>query len=187
MATKPTLSTRRLLLRPPCKGDLEELVALGADPEVMRFLGDGSTQTPDQAADWLSTMLRLAESDPPGLPGWLVAIRREDDAWIGLAVLKRMAPRHEEALGEGLLVEVGYRLARPYWGRGYATEAAEALLKYGFLAVNLPTIVAIADARNVTSNRVIQKIGLIHRRTYHLDGRDIRFHSLWRKEYEAVD
>jgi RimJ/RimL family protein N-acetyltransferase len=151
----------------------------------MRFLGDGSTQTREQAAEWLAGMLRQEATDSPGLPGWLVATRKDDEAWVGLAVLKRMAPRHEGAIGEGPLIEVGYRLARAYWGKGYATEAAASLVRYGFLTLRLPQIAAIADARNVASNRVIQKNGFVHRRTYSLEGRDVQFHSLRHDAYEA--
>jgi RimJ/RimL family protein N-acetyltransferase len=152
----------------------------------MRFIGDGSTQTPEQAADWLAGMLRQGGTDPPGLPGWLVVTRKADGAWVGLAVLKRMAPRHEEAVGEGPLVEVGYRVARSHWGQGYATEAATSVVRFGYLTLRLPLIAAIADARNLASNRVIQKIGLVRRRTYSLDGRDIHFHSLQREAYETL-
>jgi len=119
-----------------------------------------------------------------GLPGWLVATSQVENAWVGLAVLKRMDPRHKEAIGEGPLVEVGYRLARAFWGFGYATELAAALLHYGFRSLNLPVIAAIADTRNVASNRVIQKTGLVFRKTYSLDGRDIHFHSLRREAYK---
>jgi RimJ/RimL family protein N-acetyltransferase len=179
-----TIETPRLVLRPPRKDDLDRMVALGADPEVMRYIGDGNTQTREEAVKWLEGILREAREGTSGLPGWLVAATREGD-WVGLAVLKPMNPRHEEAIGEGQLVEVGYRLARAHWGRGYATEAAAALVRHGFVARELPAVTAIADARNVASNRVIEKVGLVRRKTYSLNGRTILYHRLDRADYPS--
>jgi RimJ/RimL family protein N-acetyltransferase len=178
-----TIETPRLLLRPPRALDLCEFVALGADPEVMRYIGTGATQRPDEAARWLEGMLREGASEASGIPGWMVATTRQTGAWVGLAVLKRMGPRHEEAIGEGPLVEVGYRLSRLHWGHGYATEAAAALVRYGFLVLNLPAVAGIADVRNGASNRALEKAGLVRRKTYTLDGRDIHFHLLHRDDY----
>jgi RimJ/RimL family protein N-acetyltransferase len=182
----PTIETPRLVLRPPVEGDLEQFVALGADPDVMHFVGGGKTQSRDEAAAWFDRMLRGERegfAGYPGLPGCLVVTTKADDAWAGLAFLIPMNPVHAAAVEGGPFVEVGYRLARAYWGKGYATEAAAALLCYGFVNLNLSLITAIAHARNVASNRVIQKIGLLHRKTYKLDGLDIYFHSLAREEY----
>jgi RimJ/RimL family protein N-acetyltransferase len=175
-----TLETPRLLLRPPHRSDLDEFVALGGDPEVMRYIGTGAPQTVDEAALWLDGLLREEPSDPPGLPGWLVVKSKEGGDWIGLAVLKRMGERHEKALGEGPLVEVGYRIARAHWGRGYATEAAASLVRHGLQTLQLQAVAGIADARNVASNRVLQKAGLVYRRAYSLDDRDIHFHLVQR-------
>jgi hypothetical protein len=78
---------------------------------------------------------------------------------------------------------VGYRLAPAHWGKGYATEAAAALVRYGFLTLNLPLITAIAQAENAASNRVLRKVGLVYQKTYTLDGLAIHFHSLARAGY----
>jgi RimJ/RimL family protein N-acetyltransferase len=169
------------MLRPPAEHDLDDLASLGADPEVMRYIADGKTQTREEAARWLEAMLREGRESvpgPAGLPGWLVITDKADGAWAGLAVLKLMNARHAEALGGGPYVEVGYRLPRAHWGKGYATEAATALVQYGFDALELPLIAAIARAANVASNRVIRKAGLVYRRSYTLDGIDVHFHSL---------
>jgi RimJ/RimL family protein N-acetyltransferase len=183
MTSVPIIETPSLVLRSPCENDLDKIVTLGADADVMRYIGNGATQTHEEAALWLNGILREDQCDAPDLPGWRVATTRQTGDWVGLAVLKRMGTRHEEALGEGPLVEVGYRLASEHWGRGYATEAATALVRYGFLTLNLPRIAGIADARNVASNRVLRKAGLVHRRTYTLDGRYIHFHLLERDGY----
>jgi RimJ/RimL family protein N-acetyltransferase len=113
----------------------------------------------------------------------LVVTTKKNKAWAGLAFLIPMNPRHAAAIDGGPYIEVGYRLAKAYWGQGYATEAAAALVHYGFGELKLPLITAIAHTDNVASNRVIQKVGLVYRKTYALDGLAISFHSLARDEY----
>jgi RimJ/RimL family protein N-acetyltransferase len=182
----PTLETERLLLRPPQADDLDALAALGADPDVMRFIGPGTTHDWVVAQEWLERLLeegRVGVPGPPGLPGWLVLIERASGAWAGLAALKILAGQHAAAIGIEPAVELGYRLPRDFWGHGYASEAARALLRYGFVELGIPQITAIADVRNVASNRVLSKIGLALQQTYRLDGRQIHFYSLTRGEY----
>ena len=184
----PTFVTDRLILRPPSPGDLEDIVALGADPDVMRFIGQGQTQSRSQAACWLECMISDARhgiplAHPEGTPGWLVAIERQTGAFVGLAVLTVLNASHIAAIGPELcpeppVVEVGYRLARAFWGKGYATEAAAKLVHYGLSAMRLRQIAAIADVRNSASRHVIEKLGLAKRKTYELNGISIDFFSL---------
>jgi [ribosomal protein S5]-alanine N-acetyltransferase len=184
----PTLETERLLLRPPRADDLDVLVELGADADVMRYIGSGATYSRAVAQEWLERLLEEADigvPGPPGLPGWLVLSVKASDTWAGLAGLKILASQHADAIGIDPIVEVGYRLAGSCWGKGYATEAARALLQYGFEDLGLRQIAAIADVRNLASNRVLGKVGMICRKTYSLDGRAINFHSLSRPEYYA--
>jgi RimJ/RimL family protein N-acetyltransferase len=181
-----TIETERLRLRPVNGDDLEPLAALGADREVMRYIGSGKPQSRREAGHWLEHL--LAESTtgpagPPGLPGWRVVTAKSAGDWIGLAALKCLAQQHAEVIGIESAVELGYRLARRYWGQGYATELSRALVRHGFEHVGLPLLVAIADARNLASNRVLEKAGLIHRKTYAIHGRTIRFFALTAEEY----
>jgi RimJ/RimL family protein N-acetyltransferase len=188
-----SFATERLILRPPSPGDLEDFVALGADAEVMRYIGQGQTQSRVQAAFWLECMLADARHDipvphPVGLPGWLVIIERESNSFVGLATLTVLGSAHVAAIGAACFpelpaIEVGYRLARSFWGKGYATEAGRALVRHGFEKMRLPQIVAIADVRNTASNRVIEKLGLSMRKKYELNGLSINFHSSGIEEY----
>ena len=149
----PTLATGRLVLRPPSPGDLDDLAALGRDEETMRYIGAGQTQSAAQAGFWLECMLADARHGiatpfaPEGLPGWLTVVERETQAFVGLAVLHMLPAAHTQAIEPALCpppcVEMGYRLARPFWGRGYATEAGAALLGHGFGTMGLERIVAI--------------------------------------------
>jgi [ribosomal protein S5]-alanine N-acetyltransferase len=190
----PSFATDRLILRPPSPGDLEDSVALGADPEVMRYLGNGQPQTREQAAAWLEAVLSdarhgFAVPQPVATPGWLVIVERMTNSFVGLAALQSLAPIHAAAAGPQLCppgqapVEVGYRLARPFWGKGYATEAGGALVRYGFETLRLPAICGIAEVRNVGSNRVLAKVGCTLRGMYDFKGRSINFHSVMAGEY----
>jgi len=196
MPTIPSFATERLILRPPSPGDLEDFVALGADPEVMRYIGQGQTQSRSQAAFWMECLLANARHGipvphPHGLPGWLVVIERRTGAFAGLAVLTVLGPAHVAAIGPSLCptppIEVGYRLAKPFWGKGYATEAARTLLHYGFNTMRLTQITAFADVRNAASNRVIEKLGLAKRAAYQHNGQSIYFHSMQLEDYVIAD
>jgi [ribosomal protein S5]-alanine N-acetyltransferase len=182
-----TIETERLSLRPVTGDDLEPLAALGADREVMRYIGSGKPQSRREAGNWLEILLAeegaSGPTGPPGLPGWRVVAAKPAGDWIGLAALKCLAQQHAEAIGIESAVELGYRLARRYWGQGYATELSRALVQHAFEHVGLPQLVAIADVRNVASNRVLEKAGLIHRKTYAIQGRTIRFFALTADEY----
>ncbi len=181
-----TIETERLLLRPVTPDDLEPLTALGADREVMRYIGSGKPQSRREAGLWLDRLVVEAAAGPagpPGLPGWRVVTAKSGGDWLGLAALKCLAEQHAEAIGIESAVELGYRLARRFWGQGYATELSRALVRHGFEHVKLPLLVAIADARNAASNRVLEKAGLVYRKTYETAGRTIRFFGLTADEY----
>ncbi|HEY1784702.1 MAG TPA: GNAT family N-acetyltransferase, partial [Pirellulales bacterium] len=143
-----TIETERLLLRPVKGDDLEPLAALGADREVMRYIGSGKPQSRRDAGHWLERLLAEAvggPAGPPGLLGWRVVTAKSAGDWLGLAALKCLAEQHAEAIGIESAVELGYRLARRYWGQGYATELSRELVRHGFEHVGLPLLVAIAD------------------------------------------
>jgi [ribosomal protein S5]-alanine N-acetyltransferase len=180
------IETERLVLRPVVAADLEALAALGADPEVMRYIGSGAPQSRQDAGNWLVQLLADAAAGPPGpldLPGWRAVTIKASGQWIGLAALKSLAQQHAEAIGIESAIELGYRLVRDHWAQGYATELSQTLVRHGFERVGLPQLVAIADARNLASNRVLEKAGLVCRKTYQLDGRTIRFFTLTAEEY----
>ncbi len=158
MRPNDTIETERLVLRPVAVEDLEALAALGADRDVMRYIGSECAQPRREAGDWLVQLLAEAAAGPPGpvgLPGWRVVTAKADGQWIGLAALKSLSLQHAEAIGIESAIELGYRLVHDHWGQGYATELSRALVRHGFQHVGLPQLVAIADARNIASNRVL--------------------------------
>src|SRR6188508_577905 len=130
----PTLTTERLILRPPTPGDLQDLTELFGDPEVTHFVVHGKTLTSVQVAHMLETALaeaRHGSSHPSavsGIPGSLVIVRPSDGGgeFVGMAVLRMLAPDMSAAIGgcPDPAIEAGYVLAKKFWGQGFATEAA---------------------------------------------------------------
>ncbi len=136
------METGRLLLRGWRDGDVEPYARLCADPEVMRFIGFGSTLSLEQSGEQVSRFVRHWEERGFGL--WALQ-ERESDAFVGFAGLA-----YQEDWAEGKhKTEVGWRLARAFWGRGLATEAteateaAEASVAYGFDTLGLERIISI--------------------------------------------
>lgn len=151
----PTLETDRLTLRGWRDDDLDALAAINADPEVMRYILDGSVRDRQQSAESLRKMMQDWVERGFGL--FAVEVRQTGAliGWAGLAVpgfLPEVLPA----------VEIGWRLDRRAWGHGYATEAAAAALRFGFEDVGLDRIISIRHVDNVRSARVMEKLGLAH-------------------------
>jgi ribosomal-protein-alanine N-acetyltransferase len=144
------LKTNRLRLREFEEGDVELLFALDSDPDVMRYISDGKTSTREHIEQAIPRLCAYYEKHP-GFGIW-VAELKESREFIGWACLKH--------LDQSELIEVGYRLKKDFWNQGYATEAAEALIQYGFGERGLDKIVAITNPDNKASQRVLEKCGL---------------------------
>ena len=145
------LSTRRLDLRPTTPADHPQLVALEADPEVMRFLNGGQpvpeAGCPD--ADYLT---------PRGTePEVLVAHERGTGRFIGWFAM------FDDGWVDGLrTAETGYRLHRAAWGQGFATEGVAALVEQAFETLGFDRVQARTLAGNTGSRRVLEKAGFHH-------------------------
>jgi RimJ/RimL family protein N-acetyltransferase len=149
------LRTARLLLRPIEPGDLEAYAALYADPEVVRYLGDGATATREESAEWVERAIRRNESE-----GW--DLRTVLDAGTAGFVGRCGIAVHE--IEGGTEREVQYVLAREYWGLGYATEAASAVRDHALEALGLHRLVALVRPANEASKRVAAKLGMTYER-----------------------
>jgi ribosomal-protein-alanine N-acetyltransferase len=143
------LTTRRLALRRMTINDLDWLAALYNDPVVTEHLG--GLKTRDQVSEMLRTRILDYYDAHPGMGAWMT-IERATGAQAGFHLLNNIQ-------GE-TIIQVGYGLLTPFWGKGYATEMAEAVLRHGFETLALPRIAGIASLPNVASQRVLAKIGL---------------------------
>lgn len=145
------LRTERLLLRQWKASDLAAFAAMGADPLVMRYFE--RLRTPDESE--ISAMRIAAQIERDGFGLWALELRGEAD-FIGFTGLTSIG--FEVAFAPA--VEVGWRHATKYWGRGLATEAAEAALRHGFETVGLGEIVAMTVPANTPSRRVMERLGM---------------------------
>lgn len=174
----PTLCTERLVLRGFALADLDALAALFADPEVMRFIHRG-VRTRAQTAESLAAYSREWETQGYGV--WAVTTLDEPNE-------SDLKPVNGQ--GEGVLVgicgfvaraELGYILSRAAWGRGYATEAARACLRYGFETLGYEEIGAGALAGNLASRHVLEKLGFRRATNRHFDNNGGVYYHLRRQ------
>jgi RimJ/RimL family protein N-acetyltransferase len=153
------IHTSRLTLRAFRADDLDAVAELLADPEVMRYVGAGEAR--GRTREEADTTLRklLDEYDRWGHGLWAVTAAEEYGGkpigWSGLL-------RWE--LDEQTEVEVAYLLGRPYWGRGYATEAATAARDHAVRVLGRRRLVSLIYPQNTASIRVAEKLGMAHER-----------------------
>jgi RimJ/RimL family protein N-acetyltransferase len=145
------LETNRLLLRHLEPGDLTNLFALYRDPEVRRYIPD-APQTLSAAQEELTWFLH-GHPQHPELGLW-ATVFKETGQFIGLC---GMLPWTIDGRSE---VEVAYLIARTHWGKGLGTEAAQAILDYGFERLGLTRMICLIDRQNASSIRVAEKIGM---------------------------
>jgi RimJ/RimL family protein N-acetyltransferase len=150
--------TERLVLRRWRVGDAAPFARINADPEVMRFIGAGRVLGRGLSDDLIARFER--EWDERGFGLWAVS-RRDDPGEALLGFCGLSVPAFLPAVLPA--VEVGWRLARSAWGRGYATEAARAALGFGFDEHAVSEIIAIVDPANDRSRRVAEKLGMTPR------------------------
>jgi RimJ/RimL family protein N-acetyltransferase len=137
--------------------DLPELYAISSEEEVMRYLPEGvmSLGQTEKALRWIIECYRI--NTPEKIAKFSVGVVEKKTGrligWCGLGPLE-----FDESE-----IEIYYGLSRSYWGQGMTTEAAKALLSYGFETIGLNKIVAIVKPENIASQKVIQKLGM----TYH--------------------
>lgn len=177
MQRLPELETARLLLRQWRTADLEPFASMNDDPAVMQFFPARLSREQSDALVARSEALfrergfGLWALEVPGVAAFA--------GFVGLSV-----PRFEAHFTP--CVEIGWRLARAHWGRGYASEAARAALGFGFGACGLSEVVSMAVAANQRSRRVMGRLGMTHDPADDFDhpslpeGHPLRRHVLYR-------
>ncbi len=153
--TLTVLETSRLRLRPRTLDDLEECFRMDREPGTLDWISWPETAGgwDDQAAHRAFICARTLAVYPPGQGYWVVAEKARPDTFLGWVLL---IP--EDAMGPE--VEIGWRFLTAARGRGYATEAARAVLAHGLDTLSLPRIVAGIHPQNMASCRVAEKIGM---------------------------
>jgi [ribosomal protein S5]-alanine N-acetyltransferase len=163
------ITTERLLIRPLTVADVGPMHAVFSDPLVMRYIPEG-------ACDLAGSRRRLEASihhhEAHGFSKWAV-LERKTGAVIGDCGLKFLEGEPD--------IELGFHIARRYWGRGYATEAARACLHWGLEELGRERILAIVDPANAASARVLEKIGMRRQGWSSHFGRDWHLYVAYRE------
>ena len=146
----PALETDRLRLRPFTFADEPAVFGLASDPEIARFVRFEAHRTPADTCAFLRLVHQHYEHGDPF--AWAI-VRRADDRLVGSCGFVSRAPERHAA-------EIGYWLGRAYWGKGYAVEAARALVRYGFEQMHLERVEAKCFVQNRAGQRVIEKLGM---------------------------
>ena len=153
------LETERLVLRRFTTGDVDNLAGLDADPDVMRFVSGGiPTSREEIENDFLPAFLGYYQRYQAF--GFWAAIEKSTGDFLGWFHFR---PREGSAPGQ---VELGYRMRKSAWGKGYATEGSRALIRKGFTESGVQRVTAEAMAANAASRRVMEKAGLTLVRTF---------------------
>jgi len=148
-----SLTTARLILRPWRESDREPFRALNADLRVMEFFP--APLTPEQSDQAIVRIQQHFETHSFGLYAVELIETKAFIGFIGLSV-----PTFEAAFMPA--VEIGWRLANAHWGRGLATEGAQAVVHHAFQTLKLAGLVSFASTANFRSRRVMENIGMAH-------------------------
>ena len=143
----PVIETQRLVLRMFRWDDLDDLSALFADPDVMRYVADGKPAGREIAEKAITSIFEHWRKY--GFGRWAVADKQSGE-FVGYGGLRSLYDQPE----------VVYHFAKAHWGKGFATELARASLKFGFAERGFARIVAIAKPPNAASIHVMEKIGM---------------------------
>jgi RimJ/RimL family protein N-acetyltransferase len=146
------LTTKRLALRPFTPADLDWLAELYSDRDVTQYLGGVKDRS--KTEELLNTRILQYYDEHPGLGVW-VTVERATGMNLGFHLLNHIR-------GESI-IQIGFTLAKSAWGKGFGTEMASAVLRYGFDDLKLPRIAGMASLQNHASQRVLLKIGLERR------------------------
>jgi [ribosomal protein S5]-alanine N-acetyltransferase len=184
MKEQPTLITERLILRPYSLADAKEIQRLIGNREVSDTLLNVPHPYNDGVAEeWINKSNKEFEE---GKSAHFAITHREQGYTIGGIGLEDINQTHENA-------EMGYWIGKPYWRNGYCTEAAFAVVKYGFEILGLNRICATHFTRNPVSGRVMQKIGMKHEGCLRQDKKrwgkfeDLEIYGILRSEFKNLN
>ena len=153
------LETSRLILRHQMPEDLNSLFALYCDPDVIKYIPD-APRSYEEAREELTWHMH-GHPKHPELGLW-ATIHKDTSKYIGRCGL---LPWTIDGQDE---VEVAFLIGKAYWGQGLGTEAAQAILDYGFEKLNLSRLICLIDKENLASIKVAEKIGM----TFEKEGKD---------------
>ncbi len=167
------IETERLLLRQFTMDDLDDLYFIYSHPDLSKYLSNEQPLRLDQTRAAINSIAECWRQHNFGV--WAVVYKKHQKL-IGHCGLKFLENTPE--------VQIGYLLLKDYWRRGLGTEAAAAVLKYGFEVVKLERIVAIAKPENIASRRVMEKVGMKYEKDAYYYDNDVVYYSLSRQAHQ---
>lgn len=173
----PISETERMLIRPLSLDDVPALAEMLSDPEVMKHSVRGVC---DEAATRAFVEWCLVCYKSHGVGPWAL-VDKESSGFIGFC---GVGP---ERVGDVEEVNLGYRLARGYWGRGLATEATRAVLGYAFGIKEFESVVVLVEPEHFASLRVAEKAGFCRFQEVAFHGKQVRLYRLTREEWTELE
>lgn len=148
------IETERLILRNIQLSDIDGMFELDSDPEVHQYLGNKPFTSKSQSEEIIKDIIKQYHDFGIGRWGLINKQTHEFMGWSGLKLNTITLNGHTN------FYDVGYRIIRRFWGKGYATESSIAALDYGFNTLNIDTIYGITEKGNEASHKILLKIGL---------------------------
>jgi RimJ/RimL family protein N-acetyltransferase len=176
MNAVPSLNTTRLRLREPAQSDFDDYASMCADAEVMRYVGDRGPMAPEDA--WRQLAMLVGHWRLRGYGMWVVE-ELGSGAFVG-----RVGLHYPEGWPER---EVAWAIARPFWGRGYALEAAAAALRVAFDTLGWSRACSLIAPANLRSIRLAERLGERFERNLVLRGHEVRLYAIDRSDWRVPD
>jgi ribosomal-protein-alanine N-acetyltransferase len=158
------IETDRLIIRELLPSDDEAMFMLDSDPEVHQFLGKSPVKTIEEVRDVIAFIRQQYITN--GIGRWAIVEKSSGNfiGWTGLKLVRDTVNNHTN------FYDLGYRLIKKYWGKGYATESAIACRDYGFNMLHQDKLYAITDINNLDSRKVLEKAGFKCLETFDYEG-----------------
>ena len=169
----PEIETERLTLRMFTPEDAPVFHRIWNDRDVMKYIDINSQPSLEVARGAMTRQIQRWREH--GFGQWAVVLK-DVETIIGYVGFKH--------LGETPEVELLYGLDKPYWNKGYTSEAGRACLRFIFVNTELDRIVAVAEHENVGSWRVMEKLGMRREGVAHYYNRDLVYYAILREEFE---
>jgi ribosomal-protein-alanine N-acetyltransferase len=173
--------TKRLILRELLPSDELGMFELDSDKDVHRFLGNQPLEHIDQVKEIIKNVRQQYIDN--GIGRWAVIEKETNQfiGWAGLKLIKELTNNHIYHY------DLGYRLIKKYWGKGYATESASAALDYGFENFGPDCIYAMTHVDNKSSGNVLKKIGFKYIETFDYNDSMIKnWYQITREEWKSL-
>jgi len=170
----PEIETVRLRLRAFTPDDLDDLQLVFGDTEVMKYISGGKPRARAETETGLRRTIEGWQTRGFGL--WAV-VEKATDKVIGYCGLIFLEETPE--------IEIAYGLAKSSWGKGFATEAAQASLRFGFEELKLDRIVAVVNPQHVSSQRVLARLGMKHTKNERHYDEDLMYYEISKSDYQS--